>query len=515
MTVVKLEDAKRAEAARKAYKYIADGGAPAPDFERALGELGEMSPAEYGRRRHDIAEKLGTAAAYLDLEYKERRKRSKDDDGADALPPGPDPWPDRVDGRQLLDDIQSAAADHLVLPHGATETIALWVVFTHTHDCFEISPVLAATSPTPECGKTTLLTFLGELVPSPLSASNITAAALFRSVDKWGPTVLIDEADTFLRDSDELRGILNSGHNKRNAWVIRTHGESHDPRRFRTWGPKAIALIGKLPPTLSSRCLHIKLQRKLSSESVIQLRADRLAHLVPLHRMAARWAEDNMHSLRASDPAMPAELQSRMADNWRPLIAIADLVGEPWPEKAREIVKMTALAERDETAAIMLLADLQTIFERRGAHRLHSDEIISDLLDMEDRPWPDWRHGKPLTKEQLAKMLKAFEIAPRQTKIEGKNKNGYEVGTLTAAFSRYLGSTPLPSAETQGVAGDSSLYPEGQKVEPEKAENPQKSAKGRTVEPQEAEPMEGGIPHPRFGHDEFSAVRMPRPNIKE
>jgi hypothetical protein len=76
------------------------------------------------------------------------------------------------------------------------------------------SPILAVTSPTPECGKTTLLTLLSALVPRALSAANITAAATFRAVEKWRPTLLIDEADTFLRDNDDLRGVLNSGHSR-------------------------------------------------------------------------------------------------------------------------------------------------------------------------------------------------------------------------------------------------------------------------------------------------------------
>src|SRR5262245_43150528 len=64
MTVLKLRDAKRAEAARKAHRYVGrDGGAPEADVESALGQLGEMAPAEYGRRRHEIAEKIGTPTA--------------------------------------------------------------------------------------------------------------------------------------------------------------------------------------------------------------------------------------------------------------------------------------------------------------------------------------------------------------------------------------------------------------------------------------------------------------------
>jgi putative DNA primase/helicase len=77
----------------------------------------------------------------------------------------------------------------------------------------------------------------------------VTAPVVFRAVEKWKPTLLIDEADTFLHDSDELRGVLNSGHNRRSAIIIRTVGEDHEPKQFSTWCPKVISKIGKLPPT--------------------------------------------------------------------------------------------------------------------------------------------------------------------------------------------------------------------------------------------------------------------------
>lgn len=225
---------------------------------RRLKELAEMSPAEYGRCREDLAAKLGIAKSYLDQEYKERRKRVKAEDGDDDFLADPEPWPEPVDGADLLDLLSKTVALHVVLPNGAAEAIALWVLFAHAHDCFDISPLLCATSPTPECGKTTLLTFLSRVSPRALLASNISPASVFRSVEKWMPTLLVDEADTFLRDNEELRGILNSGHNRGSAYVIRTVGESHEPARFCTWTPKVLALIGNLPPTLASRSLHIE-----------------------------------------------------------------------------------------------------------------------------------------------------------------------------------------------------------------------------------------------------------------
>ena len=228
-----------------------------------------------------------------------RRARNDDDDTADPFD-DLELWPDHVDGADLLDELAATITRHVVMAAAAADAAALWGLHAHCHETAAISPIMAITSPSPECGKTTTLTLLSVLVPRPLPASNITAAALFRAVEKWSPTLLIDEADTFLRDSDELRGIINSGHNRAAAFVIRTTGDDHEPRRFNTWSPKAIALIGNLPATLASRSINIELRRLGPGETVVPLRADRLDHLVPLARKAARFAFDNTLRLGAS-----------------------------------------------------------------------------------------------------------------------------------------------------------------------------------------------------------------------
>jgi putative DNA primase/helicase len=236
--------------------------------EETVTRLAALRPLEYDQLRKTEAERLGVRIGTLDEEVEKARGQAGAEvsDAADFLI-DPEPWPDPVNAARLLDNIADVARAYLVLPNGAAELLALWVLHAHAHDCFDISPVLAITSPTPECGKTTCLTLLGALVPRPCPASNITSAALFRAVEKWHPTLLIDEADTFLKSSDELRGILNSGHQRSSAYVIRTVGDDHEPRQFRTWAPKAVALIGKLPPTLASRAIHIELRRKTHRRS--------------------------------------------------------------------------------------------------------------------------------------------------------------------------------------------------------------------------------------------------------
>src|SRR5260370_1278685 len=76
-------------------------------------------------------------------------------------------------------------------------------------------------SPEKRCGKTTLLSALSRLVRRPVVAANISPPAFFRVIEEARPTLLIDEADTFLHGNEEMRGILNAGYHKDTAYVLR------------------------------------------------------------------------------------------------------------------------------------------------------------------------------------------------------------------------------------------------------------------------------------------------------
>ena len=124
-----------------------------------------------------------------------------------------------------------------------------------------------------------------------------------------------------------MRGILNSGHTKAAAHVIRNievNGE-HKPRRFSTWAPKAIATIRALADTLEDRAIVVHLQRKPKAAKVARLRKRDSDEFAVLRRKAARWADDNFAKLTDPEPNIPEALNDRAADNWRPLLAIAEL----------------------------------------------------------------------------------------------------------------------------------------------------------------------------------------------
>jgi putative DNA primase/helicase len=234
----------------------------------------------------------------------------------------------------VLDALAAAVARHVSLPPAAATAVALWILHTHAIESARISPRLAILSPLKRCGKSTLLKLIAALVRSALPTANITSAALFRVVEAHAPTLLVDEADTFLRDREELRGVLNAGHDRETP-VIRCVGDDFEARRFAVFAPVAIAAIGRLPDTIADRSIIVSMRRKTPGEAVERCRRRERAALGDLRRKCERWASDHAAALRDAAPRVPDELDDRAADNWEPLLAIADAAGPRWSERVR------------------------------------------------------------------------------------------------------------------------------------------------------------------------------------
>lgn len=376
------------------------------------------------------------------------RHEGEGDRGGALSPKDPEPWPEAVDGEVLLVDLTETFNRFLALPDGAAVGLALWAVHAHAHDASPVSPVLAVTSPEKRCGKTTLLELLSALVPRPLPASNLTPAVVFRAVEKWHPTLLVDEADTFLRRGDELRGVLNSGHRRSLAFVPRCVGDDHEVRTFRTWAPKAVALIGELPDTLADRSIEIRMRRRAPGEEVERLRLDALTKLEPLRRRGWTWARTHEDQLRKADPQMAEGLHDRERDNWRPLLAIADAAGGPWPDRAREAARKLSEAERDDASlGTRLLADVRSILDDHPSDRIRSRTLVERLVALEESPWSEFK-GRELSTVSLASFLRSFDISSKDYRFPTGTYKGYAEAAFEDAFRRYLDS---PSSGTPHV----------------------------------------------------------------
>lgn len=379
----------------------------------------------------------------------EELKSSEKDEG--GLFENIEPWPNPVTTVELLNEITATIRRFVVLPERSSDAVALWCLHTWATEAAITCPILAVESPEKRCGKTKLLSVLIGIVRRPLAAANITPAATFRSIEKWSPTLIIDEGDAFLKDNEELRGILNSGHTRSTAFVVRCQGEEFEPVRFSTWGPKVIALIGSLPGTLEDRSIVVRMSRRRPDEKIERLRTGQMAFLVDIARKAARWAADSLPVLMVADPKIPDGLHDRAADNWSPLLAIAELAGGDWSQRAQDTARfLSGVETEDQTAAVMLLEDIREYFEVHG-ERIPSSDLVAHLVGMEGRPWPEWCKGLPITPRQVARLLRPLGIFPTTIRDSEDPLKGYKKESFVDAFSRYLAPPDVLSVTTLQV----------------------------------------------------------------
>jgi hypothetical protein len=183
----------------------------------------------------------------------------------------------------------------------------------------------------------------------------------------------------------------------------------------------------------------VQLQRKPKSASVARLRRRDSVEFEVLRRQAARWAADNFPKLADPDPAIPISLNDRAADNWRPLLAIAELAGGDWPARARDAAGLLSGEGHDSTSLnVELLADIRLAFGEQDKE-IRSAVLVAKLVADPERPWVSWKKGKALTQNQLAGLLRPFGIASEDVHPpdQGHGK-GYKRVRFEEAWEAYL-----------------------------------------------------------------------------
>src|SRR5262249_44581177 len=148
------------------------------------------------------------------------------------------------------------------------------------------------------------------------------------------------------------------------------------------------------------------------------------------------------------DPVMPTGLNNRLADNWRPLLAIADTFGPEWGRLAREAAVAFAREHHDENAQVLLLQDIRDVFDARDVDRLFSAALVDALNNIEDAMWSEWRglHGNQqprcLSPGELARLLAPFGVRPRTIWLlprgpDSRSAKGYYRAQFVQAWASF------------------------------------------------------------------------------
>jgi len=442
----------------------------------------------------------------------------------------PDPWPDPVNGADLLNEFAAKLHSHVRMNKYAEIVCVVWALLTWVYNSFDILPMLHIHSPEKRCGKSTLLALLFRLVSRPLTASNITPAAIFRTIEVTRPCLLVDEVDSFMKGNEEIRGIINCGHTRQGALVIRCVGQDSEPQSFSTWCPKALSGIGHLQDTIEDRSFKIELTRLAPGEKVDRLRFQ--DQWPELRQQAQRWANDNAELLSGDTTEPPDYLSNRLADNWSPLFAIARAAGEDWVQKVDAAARhYSQFADDSDSIQVELLGDIKAVFEAANAERLSTTDLLNRLTSLEERPWGEWKQGKPMTARQLSNRLKLFHISSAKFRLGDKTHRGYVRQDFNDVFRRYLPNPPVLSGTTEQMNNDGELRrnlygTQGDNVPDKNSPNSLESLECSTV-PHRTPPMEGkegslpleDTPPPRrkdgFGNSERKDIEDAMPEISE
>jgi hypothetical protein len=412
-----------------------------------LNALARKSKIEYDRERKQAAKKLNIRPGTLDDVIKQLR-----DEAAAKELPCPwwevEPWQDAVETVALLVDLQHQTRNYVVLTENQVLVAALWVMMAWVHSrAATHSPVLMATSPQPNSGKSTLLGVLGFLTPRSLVCVGLNEAVLFRSIDLWQPTLITDEADTAFVDNEPLRAVYNSGW-ARGIGVLRCVGDDHTPKLFEVFTPRALGLKGRnLPDTTASRCIALEMKRKLPDETVSDFAHMDDAIFAMLRRKLARWADDNWEALSKAQPQIPAGFHNRTRRNWWLLLAIAELAGANWADKARKAASSIEGVRDVGDVEVELLSDIKAAFDASGLDEISTAALIEKLAEDEERPWATWAKGKPITANHLWRLLRKYSIASEDVYPNGVRAKGYKRARFEEAWGRYLVPKKTFSAE--------------------------------------------------------------------
>src|SRR5262249_17693113 len=172
---------------------------------------------------------------------------------------------------------------------------------------------------------------------------------------------------------------------------------------------------------------------------------------------------------------LPEAAFNRLADNWRPLFAIAKTIGRDWPERAATaFMALTASDDLDaHGVGTLLLSDIRQTFIDQQTDKLPSSRLAEYLAAIEGRPWAEWgRMRRAISPNQLANQLRRFGISPRGIRMGDETPRRYVLADFEEAFSRYLQETPSPDCNSATMLGKTPVsevqHPPGV-LHPEKA----------------------------------------------
>jgi len=174
-----------------------------------------------------------------------------------------------VDPEELYIAIKTAFEEYVEFEDEVCyDFVTLWSIGTYFFHIFNSYPYLYIGG-MKQVGKTKLLTQLERLCFNARFSTDITTSALFRSIENWRCTLLLDETENLANPERNLamRSVLLSG-NKKGGVVFRVNPNTLQVETFEVYSPKALANIKGVEDVLEDRCITHFMKRGKRKEII-------------------------------------------------------------------------------------------------------------------------------------------------------------------------------------------------------------------------------------------------------
>jgi hypothetical protein len=167
---------------------------------------------------------------------------------------------------ELFKEIRDFVYEHVDIAKDERfyDVLATWIMADWVQELFNNAPYIHFNGPS-NSGKSRGLEVLQHLGFRALLSPSVSPASLYRTIEAFKPTFLIDEAELYTaKGLDEAKrevlSVLNAGY-RRGQFVIRADKKGETLQLFDVFGFKGLASIQPLPPTLAGRAIRIPMMR--------------------------------------------------------------------------------------------------------------------------------------------------------------------------------------------------------------------------------------------------------------
>lgn len=338
---------------------------------------------------------------------------------------------------QVRDQLAAVIQSRVWLPQEVEEPLSLllacYIVLTYGADALDVVPYLHVTGPKGS-GKTQgVLVLLIDLAFMPVAAADVSAPVIFRLLDAFGGTLVLDETEKLSGTSErsqDVTNILNAGHVKgfpaRRCEV--TNGNII-VREFDCFSPKVLASIAPLPDALASRCIPFPMLRRPKKVKMPACNVDAAGLRDDLHALTLTHALELRSLLRSPDDT---GLQNRAGDLWRPLLKIAGWLDPDGSENLAELLRAYAEAavvtaeeesgvpDTDEALLLALHARVRT-----GTHvTTQAQDLLTDVRSTHLHLFEHW------TPKRISTTLSRYSLRTKKRRCGKEIKKTYGDVTL-------------------------------------------------------------------------------------